>query len=85
MTKIPKKAQQVFNQFIFDEMMNKMREVELLEKAHKRLIEFMTKQWKICFAVSEEDFKRGKKLPRDFNISDKLRKAYEKILKEGSV
>jgi hypothetical protein len=40
MTKIPKKAQQVFNQFIFDEMMNKMREVELLEKAHKRLIEF---------------------------------------------
>lgn len=45
----------------------------------------MTKQWKICFAVSEEDFKRGKKLPRDFNISDKLRKAYEKILKEGSV
>ena len=41
--------------------------------------------WKICFAVSEEDFKRGKKLPRDFNISEKLRKAYEKILKEGGV
>lgn len=45
----------------------------------------MTKQWKICFAVSEEDFRRGKKLPRDFNISDKLRKAYEKVLKEGGV
>jgi hypothetical protein len=45
----------------------------------------MTKQWKICFVVSEDDFKRGKKLPRDFNISDKLRKAYEKILKEGGV
>ena len=41
--------------------------------------------WKICFEVSEEDFKRGKKLPRDFNISEKLRKAYEKILKEGGV
>ena len=38
MTKIPKKAQVAFNQFVFDEMMNKMREVELLEKAHKRLI-----------------------------------------------
>jgi chromosome segregation ATPase len=32
MSKIPKKAQVVFNQFIFDTMMAKIREVELLEK-----------------------------------------------------
>ena len=32
MTKIPKKAQVAFNQFIFDTMMQKIREVELLEK-----------------------------------------------------
>ena len=45
----------------------------------------MTKQWKVSFAVSEEDYNRGKKLPRDFNILDKLRVAYEKILKDGGV
>lgn len=32
MTKIPKKAQVAFNQFIFDTMMQKIRDVELLEK-----------------------------------------------------
>jgi hypothetical protein len=39
----------------------------------------------VAFKVTETDFKRGRKLPRDFDISDKLRKAYEKILKEGGV
>lgn len=37
MTKIPKKAQVAFNQFIFDTMMDKLREVELLEKRIAKL------------------------------------------------
>lgn len=45
----------------------------------------MTKQWKVCFAVSEEDFKRGKDLPRSFNISEKLREAYRNILDGAKV
>ena len=45
----------------------------------------MTKQWKVCFAVSEEDFKRGKTLPRSFNISEELRNAYQKILDKAGV
>jgi hypothetical protein len=45
----------------------------------------MPNQWRMSFAVSEIDYNRGKKLPRDFNLSDKLRKAYEKILKDGGV
>lgn len=41
MTKIPKTAQVAFNQFMFDTMMAKIREVELLEKkvlAHEDLL-----------------------------------------------
>lgn len=45
----------------------------------------VTKQWKVSFAVSEENFKRGKNLPRAFNISEKLREAYQKILDEQGV
>ncbi len=45
----------------------------------------MTKQWKVCFAVSEDDFKRGKELPRSLNISEKLREAYRKILDEAGI
>jgi hypothetical protein len=45
----------------------------------------MVKQWKVCFAVTEEDYKRGKDLPRSFNISEKLRTAYKKILKDEGV
>lgn len=37
MPKIPKKAQVAFNQFVFDTMMQKMREVELLEKRIAKL------------------------------------------------
>jgi hypothetical protein len=39
----------------------------------------------VSFRVSEKDYKRGLELPRSFKIGDKLRKAYEKILKEGGV
>ena len=45
----------------------------------------MAKQWKVCFAVPEEDFKRGKNLPKSFNTSEKLRAAYKKILKDAGV
>jgi hypothetical protein len=45
----------------------------------------MTKQWKVSFAVSEDDFKRGKELPRSINISEKLREAYRKILDEAGI
>jgi len=45
----------------------------------------MPKQWKVGFAVSKEDYDRGLKLPRGFNLSDKLRKCYEKILKDGGI
>jgi hypothetical protein len=45
----------------------------------------MTKQWKVCFTLTEDDFRRGKDLPRSFNVSEKLRKAYQKILDEAGV
>ena len=45
----------------------------------------MPKQWRMSFQVTEEEYNRGKKLPRDCNLSEKLRKCYEKILKEGGV
>ena len=45
----------------------------------------MTKQWKICFAVSEEDFNKGKKLPREVNISEEMRKAYRKLLEKNGI
>jgi len=45
---------------------------------------FMPNQ-KICFAVSEENYERGKKLSRDFNLSEKLRIAYEQILSAEGV
>ncbi len=43
----------------------------------------MTKR--ISFAVSEEEFERGKKLPRETNVSEEMRKAYRKLLKEKGV
>jgi uncharacterized membrane protein len=39
----------------------------------------------VAFKVTEKNFKRGKDLPRSFNIPDKLREAYVKILEEGGV
>ena len=45
----------------------------------------MTKQWKVSFAVSEEDYNRGKKLTRETNVSEELRKAYGKILDKAGV
>lgn len=50
----------------------------------KTYITFMPNKT-ICFAVSDEDYERGKKLPRDFNLSERMRKAYERILKEAGV
>jgi hypothetical protein len=45
----------------------------------------MTKQWKVSFAVTEEDYNRGKKLTRETNVSEELRKAYGKILDKAGV
>ncbi|MDD3019843.1 MAG: hypothetical protein PHX61_02535 [Alphaproteobacteria bacterium] len=45
----------------------------------------MTKQWKVSFAVSEKDYNRGKKLTRETNVSEDLRKAYGKILDKAGV
>jgi hypothetical protein len=45
----------------------------------------MTKQWKVSFAVTEEDYNRGKKLTRKTNVSEELRKAYGKILDKAGV
>lgn len=45
----------------------------------------MTKQWKVCFAVEEKNFLRQKELKKSFNISEKLREAYNKILDEAGV
>jgi hypothetical protein len=45
----------------------------------------MTKQWKVSFAVTEEDYTRGKKLTRETNVSEELRKAYGKILDKAGV
>jgi hypothetical protein len=40
----------------------------------------MAKQNMIAFAVTEEMYARGRKLPRGFNLSEQLREAYDKIL-----
>lgn len=45
----------------------------------------MTKQWKVSFAVSEEEYNRGQKLPRETNVSEEMRKAYRKLLEKHGV
>lgn len=40
----------------------------------------MTKQYKICFAVTEKQDARAKKLPRGFKLSERLREALDVIL-----
>lgn len=39
----------------------------------------------ISFQVSDEDFKRGKNIPRSYKVSEMLREAYKKILKQCGV
>ena len=39
----------------------------------------------IAFKVTKEDYERGQKIPRGFPLPDKLRAAYQKILKEAGV
>ena len=43
----------------------------------------MTKR--ISFAVPEDEFERRKKLPREVNISEEMRKAYRKLLEKNGV
>jgi hypothetical protein len=40
---------------------------------------------RISFAVSENEFERGKKLPRKTNVSEEMRKAYRKLLEKSGV
>jgi hypothetical protein len=39
----------------------------------------------VAFKVSEGDYNRGKKLTRETNVSEELRKAYGKILDKAGV
>jgi hypothetical protein len=52
-----------------------------MDKYHNGNILFMPKQRMIAFAVPKEMYDRGRNIPRGFNVSEELRKAYDKILK----
>lgn len=39
----------------------------------------------VAFKITEEDYNRGKKLTRETNVSEELRKAYGKILDKAGV
>ncbi len=76
MPKIPKKAQVAFNQFIFDTMMNKIREVELLEKR----IKVAEQRHEITDRIARENWKRIGELESGANTTGhSLLKRVEKL------
>ena len=42
-------------------------------------------QHKVCFSISQETDTKVKALPRNFNMSERLREAVEVILKENEI